>query len=144
MTYKEKLLDPRWQKKRLEILNRDEFTCQICKSKDNTLHIHHRRYIVDRDPWDYPEESLVTLCADCHELEKGEMDEYLPMLIEQMKDKFFADDFREIAWGIHNVEIIKSTHHTARLISEILKNSNLMKQLNESIFPQTVVKTINE
>lgn len=30
MTYSQKLRDPRWQKKRLEILERDSFTCQHC------------------------------------------------------------------------------------------------------------------
>jgi len=28
MTYKEKLLDPRWQKKRLEVLERDGWACR--------------------------------------------------------------------------------------------------------------------
>ena len=44
MTYKEKLLDPRWQKKRLEILNRDNFTCQCCGDDKKTLNIHHKYY----------------------------------------------------------------------------------------------------
>lgn len=52
--YSEKLKDPRWQKKRLEIMARDFFTCQMCQCKDNTLHVHHRHYIGGREPWDYP------------------------------------------------------------------------------------------
>ena len=43
--YYEKFKDPRWQKKRLEVLQRDEFMCQICLDTSSTLHIHHRRYI---------------------------------------------------------------------------------------------------
>lgn len=31
--YSQKLLDPRWQRKRLEILQRDDFTCQVCSDK---------------------------------------------------------------------------------------------------------------
>lgn len=64
MTYKEKLTDPRWQKKRLEILERDNFTCQLCKSQKKTLTIHHFSY--SKNPWDVQNQSLLTLCFDCH------------------------------------------------------------------------------
>lgn len=67
MTYKEKLLDPRWQKKRLEILERDKWHCQSCCSNTKTLHVHHLDYISGNDPWDYSNEYLITLCYDCHE-----------------------------------------------------------------------------
>ena len=43
-SYYEKLLDPRWQKKRLEILNRDEFKCRSCGDDKSTLHVHHGYY----------------------------------------------------------------------------------------------------
>lgn len=65
-TYSEKLLDPRWQKKRLEILSRDEWTCCGCGSADKTLHVHHAYYVSGRDPWEYPSETLSTLCKECH------------------------------------------------------------------------------
>lgn len=69
-TYKEKLLDPRWQKKRLQILNRDNFTCCECGDDKNTLHVHHKIYIHGNEPWEYPDNHLVTLCAICHEQEE--------------------------------------------------------------------------
>ena len=65
MKYSEKLRDPRWQKKRLEIMNRDEFTCQACSDSKSTLNVHHMQY--HGDPWDAPNESLETLCELCHE-----------------------------------------------------------------------------
>lgn len=67
MTYAEKLKDPRWQKKRLEILQRDDFTCQVCFDNTNTLHVHHLSYEKGIEPWEYPGCSLITLCASCHE-----------------------------------------------------------------------------
>lgn len=66
MTYKEKLLDPRWQKKRLDILQRDEFSCQICKDKTTTLHVHHFSYEKSGNPWDTPDDDLITYCECCH------------------------------------------------------------------------------
>lgn len=66
MTYAEKLRDPRWQRKRLEILNRDEFTCQLCGDTETTLHIHHKKYFKGKDPWNIDNKHLVTLCEHCH------------------------------------------------------------------------------
>jgi len=67
MTYSEKLKDPRWQKKRLEILSRDEFTCRHCFEDGETLHVHHLVYKRGQNPWEYDNEDLVTLCESCHE-----------------------------------------------------------------------------
>lgn len=68
-TYLQKLKDPRWQKKRLQILERDEWKCRLCESEHTTLHVHHLAYRKGADPWDYTKESLVTLCESCHEWE---------------------------------------------------------------------------
>jgi len=66
-TYAEKLKDPRWQKKRLEVLNHYDFLCQICGDGESTLHVHHKQYIKGREVWDYDKEQLVCLCENCHE-----------------------------------------------------------------------------
>lgn len=63
-TYSELLRDPRWQKKRLEIMNRDQFTCVKCGTKEHTLHIHHLKYT--GQPWQAPDKDLETVCEDCH------------------------------------------------------------------------------
>lgn len=66
MTYKEKLTDPRWQRLRLEIFQRDDWSCLICKRKDLELQIHHCDYFPNVDPWDYPRDMLYTLCKGHH------------------------------------------------------------------------------
>jgi hypothetical protein len=65
-TYSEKLKDPRWQRKRLEVLSRDKFTCQSCGSTTDTLHVHHCHYFKG-DPWNTPDDLLLTLCEECHD-----------------------------------------------------------------------------
>lgn len=67
--YSDKLKDPRWQKKRLEILERDNWTCKSCSTTEKTLNIHHLFYLKNIDPWDMPSGFLVTLCEDCHKEE---------------------------------------------------------------------------
>lgn len=65
--YFEKLKDPRWQKKRLEILERDEWTCTVCGRSDLSLHVHHGYYEGRMEPWEYHDETLHTVCEACHD-----------------------------------------------------------------------------
>lgn len=80
MTYAEQLKHPKWQKRRLEILNRARFECENCGDKDNTLHVHHRIYRKSAMAWDYSDEELAALCEACHEAEtlaRAELAEWL-------------------------------------------------------------------
>lgn len=67
--YLAKLRDPRWQKMRLQVLERDDWACQICSDTESTLHVHHRYYLGNREPWEYRLDALVTLCELCHKNE---------------------------------------------------------------------------
>jgi glutaredoxin len=64
--YSEMLKDPRWQKKRLEILQRDGWACVYCEEDEKTLHVHHLRYRKGKKPWEHEDTDLQTLCVDCH------------------------------------------------------------------------------
>ena len=95
--YAEKLRDPRWQRMRLKIMERDEFSCQRCYDSESTLNVHHRNYEYGKAPWDYPESWLVTLCEECHQSEseqrKGEEQTLLKLLRIQ---GYYASDINEI------------------------------------------------
>lgn len=66
-SYSELLKDPRWQRKRLLVLERDGFACTECGDNKSELQVHHRYYAKDRDPWEYEDFALATLCDPCHE-----------------------------------------------------------------------------
>lgn len=68
MTYSEKLKDPRWQKKRLLVLERDNWTCRHCGDKSTELQVHHLKY--NGNPWDAKSEDLITVCKVCHAVEE--------------------------------------------------------------------------
>jgi len=68
--YYEKLKDPRWQKKRFEVFERDAWRCRFCGCTDETLTVHHLYYNFDLEPWEYVTSSLITLCVGCHEEEQ--------------------------------------------------------------------------
>lgn len=69
MSYSEKLRDARWQKKRLEIMERDSFHCLCCNhSVSKPLNVHHLYYEKGLEPWEHENEIMVTLCDDCHKI----------------------------------------------------------------------------
>lgn len=65
-TYWEKLKDPRWQKKRLIVLQERDFRCEVCGDDKSTLHVHHKQYFKGREPWEYENVQLAVLCEKCH------------------------------------------------------------------------------
>lgn len=67
MTYAEKLKDPRWQKRRLKVMEYAHWRCQICGASNNTLHCHHSYYTKGKEPWQYPDGSIICICDACHE-----------------------------------------------------------------------------
>lgn len=100
MTYVEKLKDPRWQKKRLEIFERDNWTCQRCKNTSETLCVHHLRYYQKRDPWDYENRHLTTLCSNCHEYETFHRKAFEDALLIVLRERgYFNDDLMKIIEG---------------------------------------------
>jgi len=66
MTYSEKLKHPKWQRKRLKILERDNFTCKYCGDTETELHVHHTKY--EGEPHEAPDEYLETVCKYCHSI----------------------------------------------------------------------------
>ena len=83
MTYADKLKNPKWQRRRLEILSRDGWECAYCGDKSSELQIHHRWYERKREPWDHSDECLVTLCAPCHEA-RTELDDLAKVALGKM------------------------------------------------------------
>lgn len=109
-SYVEKLKDPRWQKMRLKVMERDGFRCAICGDDTKMLAAHHRWYgqikdeetgnIRNRHPWEYDIKDLVTICSDCHESEHQYIEEYSKDIISLLKQmNFNFSDFSDL-YGI--------------------------------------------
>ena len=64
--YAELLRDPRWQRKRLEVLDRAQFRCEECMDDKATLHVHHKIYRKGAKPWEYENYEFLALCESCH------------------------------------------------------------------------------
>lgn len=84
--YKEQIKSPEWQKRRLEIMQKDNFTCQICGRSDKTLNVHHLIYRVSSKIHEYTDKELITLCEDCHNKEHN-YEKGILSLIRYIKSK---------------------------------------------------------
>ena len=134
MNYSEQYKHPKWQKKRLEILRRDRFTCQKCKDTETTLHVHHIKYLKNRPPWESLEKDLITLCKDCHELISGlklSPGEFKKAMIRYYcrsdgSGKFFMASIagRFIATNEFSIESKDSLIDLRKLINQAIRNNN--------------------
>jgi len=128
--YSEQLKSPKWQKKRLEIMQRDGFKCVLCMNEDDTLAVHHKKYIKGRDVWDYDNESLITLCEKCHskthskDIQVKELftDEQIKLLhlIDYHKNDYEEDVYESLLFIVENA----SKHYNFFLeISQSMNNN---------------------
>ena len=134
MTYQEMLKHPKWQKKRLEILERDNWECQICHDSESTLVVHHRRYISNVEPWDYPNHLLVTLCEECHEEERTERHETEQALLDALRPLFFASAVQDIAIGFSKLELLHVPEVVASVYSWALSSPEIQRELIDRYF----------
>jgi len=79
--YLKKLKDPRWIKCREEIKKRDNYKCRLCHEKEIQLEVHHIVYFRKREPWEYEDEYLVTLCEKCHNATRSINDDLRRMVL---------------------------------------------------------------
>lgn len=85
ITYTEQLRKPKWQERRLRIMERDNFSCVQCGDTENELQIHHKIYIPGLEAWEYSDDLLITLCKKCHgkENKREKHEEYLIYSLRQ-------------------------------------------------------------
>jgi hypothetical protein len=134
-SYSEKLKHPKWQRKRLEIMQRDDFKCKLCNDSETTLNVHHYEY-GQGEPWDIEDSKLITTCEHCHsiihevlsELEFNQADLKIFKKINKDKDSYL---FTILVNPIRYIVLISMSingqfHYPAQVIDsdrlEIIKN----------------------
>lgn len=123
-TYIQKLQDPRWQRKRLEILQRDEFRCKHCGADDKPLQIHHIAYNF-QDPWEIEPRLLISLCSDCHNYETVAVKAAFSKLIQTIKLAGFTSGEVELLTMVFEGEnIIKPSPHCLDVIINSVRDHN--------------------
>ena len=132
--YLEKFKDPRWQQLRLKVFERDKWACQKCLNEKSTLHVHHRYYLEDKEPWEYPMEALITLCEECHGEEVEMRPSYERRLLFALREKFLAEDISEIGIGFHMMLMLHLPEVIASVYQWALSDENIQRELIERYF----------
>ena len=132
--YAEKLRDPRWQKKRLEIFDRDDWTCQMCGDGGSTLHVHHRVYEKGKEPWEYDNSSLVTLCECCHTFETENIADALASVQHTLKTEYFSPDIKSIAKALSSTLLGFDSNVQSHILEWALHDRDTCKYLEEAYF----------
>lgn len=109
--------DPRWQEMRLRVFNRDGWACRCCTRTDLELHAHHSYYEHGREPWDYPLDSIVTYCHNCHEAEHGRSFAGDAAVLQLLRKAGFPllDDRLALAASFHGVGTALSPNEAREL-----------------------------
>lgn len=135
MKYSEELKSPKWQRKRLEVLNRDNFKCCLCGDTETELHVHHLKY--NGKPYESDLDDLETLCWVCHYYKTFFFNQYfndfqiessLFVGVKKGSKTFFSIYKNEFA--IYRIE------HEKKIISYVCtfaKENDSIKLLNEII-----------
>lgn len=131
--YSEKFKDPRWQKKRLKILERDNFSCWNCDREDETLHVHHCYYDKEiNNPWEYPDKSLITLCESCHEQEHEYKKIYPDLLIKYMgKNGITAFNMETLVDALDESNVNFRHAQTFYILGIILSNEDVLTECSQ-------------
>ena len=139
-SYSEKLKDPRWQKRRLEILERDNWECQICHDKTSTLHVHHKAYLKNLEPWVYPDSHLITLCESCHYNEQEAIPEIMESIVHIFKVLFMSDQLLLIEQALEHLRNLKKednellAHTLAHLFDSESFRENIFTIIHEEMY----------
>ncbi len=133
MLYKEQIKHPKWQKKRLEILDRDKWACQACFDTEETLHVHHKCYKPNKKIWEYDNKLLITLCKTCHEEQRSNENIY-DTFLELMKEKYLVSEINTLRLGFSLMPSYHTPEIEVSIITWALTNKNIFKILEKKYF----------
>ena len=74
MTYAQQLRHPKWEQRRLQVIEKAGSRCECCgnfgindgETSEVRFEIHHGYYTPGLMAWEYPDDVLYCLCPECH------------------------------------------------------------------------------
>ncbi len=122
LNYWQKLQDPRWQQKRLQVMSNQGWRCQKCGATEHSgipFTVHHRYYVSKREPWNYPSGCYVLLCDPCHENDHSSPDEEKGW--ESIIDVLGASDEQYFAFADFLIDVSRDADSRLRLFYGVFK-----------------------
>ena len=116
------------------VLNRDHYTCQCCKTKKGTMHVHHIVYHSNggSDKMD----NLITLCEDCHKrLHDGELKDFESKLVGKRKGTLkYATQMNSI-----RCQLLKMYPEAIETFGYITKANRELSSLNKEHYNDAII-----
>ncbi len=115
--------DPGWQKKRLEVMERDKFSCARCGDNESTLNVHHSHYTKGTKIWEYSNRDLLTMCESCHKEVHRLMDQVNHWLIPEIISNYrhYKEDDGILLENLHDLLVIIYTQGASGYEGRIIK-----------------------
>lgn len=123
-TYSKQLQSPKWQRKRLQVLERDNFTCLSCGDTGEQLQIHHINYVYGKLPEDYELGEMITLCRDCHESVTVKIKQCNWVIRQMGKSVEKLDILTDILFALSNRYKVEVLNETLKYIETLDKKDN--------------------
>jgi len=120
-----------WELLQLKICERDDWTCVNCGQSDCYLYIHFKIFEPNKKPWEYPEDSLVSLCEDCFAEERKLLGIALNCLSEAARSKFLAVQIDSIASSLFSMKLPDDSEVVGEAISFWLRTPKLVEFMIE-------------
>lgn len=130
--YWKKLQDPRWQRKRLEMLDDAGWKCQTCGAEDRRLEVHHICYRKGAEPWEYEQHELRVLCSEHHERLHEEVNPSMLNLASQLDPDVSLELVDRIFSALNRrVSLDRKLGKTpAEIVNDIFDSEELMRRID--------------
>jgi len=127
MKYQEMLKDSRWINLAEALKEKANWTCSLCKSIDKPLHVHHKKYVSGRKPWQYHPDLLQVICKDCH---------------NEIHEKKICKECKKKVKHIENLKYLQDIGCDSIIwiygCVKCCENCNLLPQKYKDIFEKTI------
>lgn len=116
--YSKKLQDPRWQRKRLEVMQAAGWKCVICGDKDEELNVHHPAYQPHHEPWEYS--NLHCVCKTCHTIYHLPKEKLIIHARHLITERIFVTHEQQFLSGLNNL-IISVAKYGRKYVEQLHK-----------------------
>lgn len=130
-SFSEQYKNPKWQKKRLKILERDNYQCQHCDESELTLQVHHLSYPKGINIWECKDENLITLCEPCHR----RVTDLIDLVRVKSEEQMFVE-FMSTCAAVHSSVQLDVSDYLGMVLSLLVNRKDMIFPIYQMLMAQ--------